>query len=240
MSDMDLIECERFPVKMWVRNGGDEFVVNEVIEADTYGLADMPVQTGVVLDIGGNIGAFAVLAEYLWPRATVLSFEPVRSNCELIVKNRELNWPACDREAHGAPPLEDRTICTAVWEHDRGVLMGGAGGLAHVASLGTSTPPDDQESASSITFDQIAGLFTRLDLVKIDTEGAEVKALLAASPESMGKIARIIGEFHGIDLADDEWGRWVRHLTAFLPVTFRAHDWPNQGSGGMFYGTRET
>lgn len=230
--DLTLIESRRFPLSMWCRDSTDEFILREVMDADTYKLSTLPPINGTVLDIGANIGAFSVLANHLWPTTTVYAFEPIASNHALAVKNRAANGLSIEK-------AEALTFHAAVWEHNEGVNIGGTRGGGHVADLGTTTPVAEQESVDSVTFDQIADHFEVIDLLKIDTEGAEVEMMLAASPESMRKVQRIMGEFHGNGGGRSAlWGEWVRWLCAFMPVTFEAHPYPNHPYGGMFWGSR--
>jgi FkbM family methyltransferase len=41
----------------------------------------------VILDIGANIGSFAVWAKYRWPSSTIHCYEPISVNYELLLQN---------------------------------------------------------------------------------------------------------------------------------------------------------
>ena len=55
----------------------------EVAEYDL----EMSPAPSTVLDIGANIGAFALRARTQWPKATIRCYEPVMENYRALVKN---------------------------------------------------------------------------------------------------------------------------------------------------------
>ena len=70
----------------------DEFFVREVLIDRQYNPAGFEINpTDNVLDIGGNVGAFAVGAAIQAGRGRVISVEPVQENFSLLVRNVGLN-----------------------------------------------------------------------------------------------------------------------------------------------------
>jgi FkbM family methyltransferase len=199
---------------LWFRpSTSDEFVLNEIFLHDVYGLSSLSdIET--VLDIGGNIGAFAVQISRLFPSCSVTTVEPEPDNFSVLQKNC-LNIDNI------------RIINKAVWSHSDGVeVVPDCGGTS--VSSGVNSV-----SVDSISFDQLLDQFSKVDLMKIDIEGAEVEAILSASPESLRKINKITGEFHGYD---PRWGDWVRYLGAFFELTIIPHPYPDHIYGGIFSG----
>ena len=78
-------------MRCWVREGTtDEKVFDEVIKRHVYERKDFVIGSGETwLDLGGNIGTFAVYAGA--KGATVHSFEPEPKNFALLEKNRAEN-----------------------------------------------------------------------------------------------------------------------------------------------------
>jgi len=78
-------------IKFLVREGtSDEKTFNEVIVNNTYQKKDFKIKKGEHwIDLGGNVGAFAVLA--LSKGATVDIYEPDPFSCKMIEKNLKVN-----------------------------------------------------------------------------------------------------------------------------------------------------
>ena len=78
-------------IKFLVREGtSDEKTFNEVVVNDTYQKKDFKIKKGEHwIDLGGNVGAFAVLA--LSKGATVDIYEPDPFSCKMIEKNLKVN-----------------------------------------------------------------------------------------------------------------------------------------------------
>lgn len=214
----------RYPggdIEFYVRDSetSDTLVVHEIWRDNTYQTLVPPslFDPQCVVDLGGNIGIYTIQMAKFFPTARVIMVEPDAGNLAVAQANFELHdvHPEIRTEA-----ISDRRG-TAEWFSDSGRSAITALPMAHVVR--------------TITLDDLLADVPRVDLLKIDIEGGEVRALQGASPESLCRINRIVGEFHGLDY---RWGEWVRYLSAFFDVTFRAHPYPNHVSGGYFWGER--
>jgi len=124
-----------------------------------------PTWNPYVLDIGANVGAFALWVRHKWPNARISSFEPNPRAFEVLEENRAL--------AGGA------------WEAHRIGIGGGGAAIAQLypgrGNLGeASIHPDvggcrDDEAVSIVLQD--AALLPSAQIVKVDTEGCEVEIL---------------------------------------------------------------
>lgn len=131
----------------------------------------------VVLDIGANHGVYALLAaSRVGPSGHVYAFEPSRNFCELMQASISVNGLG------GSITLEqyavaDRAFETTLQAH---VHMSGA---AHLASEGDAEPTSSSRGMQSETVkcvaldDYFADPSQRVDVVKMDIEGAEGLAL---------------------------------------------------------------
>lgn len=239
----EIIQTQRGALSFSVRDDGDRFVVSEVVDHDGYELIgkggvaerladiDRPL---TIVDLGANIGAFTCLARALWPTAMIRAVEANAANFQLLDENIARN----DIGASVGPPHmifgATQTLWAAVWDGSTDhAFTHGHGGLA-----GTSALEPEQgaevEQVEAVSLDYLLADLDHVDLLKIDTEGAEVPIVIGASAETLSKVGFITGEFHGMT---PEWGAWARKLAAFFDLTLRAHPYPDHIWGGMFCGS---
>ena len=128
----------------------------------------LKIEGGVFLDVGANIGYHTVPACKLLEKfkGYVIAFEPVRENYKRLVANIKLNKIYnCQIEKLG---LSDRNETMEIHHNNKG------SGNVSLASEG-----EYSEIVELVRFDDwsLNNNLTRLDVVKMDIEGAEVKAL---------------------------------------------------------------
>jgi FkbM family methyltransferase len=144
----------------------DDFVAKEI--EPTYGW--MNCQDEVVLDIGGNIGAFARWAA-LHGAHRVVTIEPEDSNFECLLANTR------DQEAvqaiRGAVGTEDGT--TEIWLSPTGKNPGNTSSVKYRGRV-------SQGSIPALAFSRILEQ-NEPGVVKIDVEGAEYGFLTAPLPD---------------------------------------------------------
>jgi FkbM family methyltransferase len=133
-----------------------------------------------VLDLGANIGMFALRMLTLRPGATVHSYEPDAATFEILLENVRRNpglaWDAYHAAAHAQT------------------------GTVRFASAPTSTAGRVGATGVDVPSVSLADIVNRLgsrrvDLAKIDIEGSEAE-LLCASPHILSKINAVIVEVH--------------------------------------------
>lgn len=119
------------------------------------------------LDIGANIGYFTLLAaEQVGEEGTVLAFEPVERNCDALLRSIEAN----DRHNIILYPY-------AVGEQKQRVALDVGGKNSNSRVL--RNMPDDTRPlmAEVVALDEFLSDLPRLDVVKMDIEGAEPQAI---------------------------------------------------------------
>lgn len=166
-------------------------VVHELMFAGGYGRALDYLRRGkgarTVLDLGGNLGLFSLLAASQSPEVMVHAFEPGPPNHRLFEMNRLANFPLSEqivlhREAVGG---EARTT---KWFFDES----NPGGSSLYGTQGASF------DVSIRAFSEVVRAANgRISLVKIDIEGAEFELLEKTPAEDWQKIEAISVELHG-------------------------------------------
>jgi FkbM family methyltransferase len=173
----------------------------------------------VILDLGANHGTFSQqMSERYGGTYYLIEANPVLAS-SLAAENRFKVWNYAVGATDGTVDLHlsanDESSSVLIPGSTRNPVLGEVSGLEKVTVKARSLSSLLAEIPS-----------TRVDLIKMDIEGAEGAALLSLSPDSLQKIAQITVEFH----CDEEFGfnlrpevnRTVQHLRAngFLFLNF--------------------
>ena len=157
----------------------DCFVLDEVWRDRVYG----PPPTGTVIDIGANIGAYAIYASQTADR--VIAIEPVPANVAQLRSNL-----ACNGITNVA--VEDVAITPS---GERQTIWTNRNNAGACSAYGTCGP---RISARAARFNDILRKYavTSVDVVKIDIEGMEYALLADPQSALLGCAKRIVVEFH--------------------------------------------
>lgn len=186
----------RVEVPMFIRAGcqNDIDVCEEVIYGSGYNLDRMKkvgFNPRTICDIGAHIGSFACFAHAIWPDAKITCVEPHPSSFELLQMN--CPWAEClEGEVRGGARPEGPEY-KAVLYSPPGEAYGGS------SSWFNPDPKSQKIVVSSIMFDDIAAKFERIDLLKLDCEGAEHAILSGMTDIAALKIRAIVGEYHAVE-----------------------------------------
>jgi FkbM family methyltransferase len=196
----------RCGARVRIGRGVDHVPIIEIFLNKDYG--DIPADA-VIVDLGAHIGTFSVYAATRAPGCRIYAYEPMPAFRDLLEENLRLN---------GA---EARTRCFgfAAAGHARPRELHVAGGGILFPSL---VQPREAERTERLdvpctTLAEIleGNRLTRVDLLKMDIEGAEYEVLYATPAATLAKICAIRMEYHNLD-AD---GRNVDELRRFLGRT---------------------
>jgi FkbM family methyltransferase len=155
----------------------DPFVSKPIIETGSYephltrAIAEELQNGATFIDVGANLGWFALLAATcVGPSGFVLAVEADPSNAELLCRSsRESGFrnvvvlPIAVSDAAGLMVLQST----------------GGSNAAVFAADGPSAPGD--RLTTCIPLDALSGLLDRLDVMKVDVEGAELLVLRGAT-----------------------------------------------------------
>jgi FkbM family methyltransferase len=143
----------------------------------------------VILDIGANIGISAILLAERFPNAVIHAIEPVPGNVAMLKRNAETR-PAI--RPHQLA-LADRDGSMELMASDSERNFGGFSFFERGSDAGRKFSVATATPASFLAANGI----DRVDLIKIDTEGAEHAILTAFDPAVLSKVTWITGELHG-------------------------------------------
>lgn len=217
----------RYDFEVRADSPSDLFVIREIFCENIYRVStDSFVDTGVVLDIGANIGVFSVFAASLidfkasrqnGAKAKVYAYEPEPHNLELLKANVKTN--GLEQEIKIIPKA-----------------IGASAGKSYITNEhGNSKLDDTFEDATECDVISLADIFTEqrieyVDVLKLDVEGYEYNILLNTSRETLNKIRYITFEFD----ADERFGE----LTTKLSETHALQVLGSHERGGYVFAKR--
>lgn len=164
-------------------NSTDALVLHEIWKLKCYDAAS--VGKGLVVDIGAHIGGYTIKAAK--SGATVISYEAAPDNYELLKANMRLNQ--CKKAKAYNIAVSSKTG-TLTLHTD-----------AKLSSIHTVCSDDYFKQSVTVPATDLHGIFVanklaKIDVLKIDTEGAEYDILLPAKKQDLLKIKTIILEYH--------------------------------------------
>jgi len=172
----------------------DEFIINEVFNSDSYMFNKLGLkEDSIVIDIGAHIGCFAVRAAKIAKKGKVYCFEPEPQNFNILKKNVKINKLSnvfyFRKAVSGSQgivslfiPFEQERKQTTDYSI---VKIEGKHQNRYLKVQGISL--------NSILSDN---KIEKVDLLKIDCEGAEYQILYNAPKKTMDSFDRIIMEYH--------------------------------------------
>lgn len=153
----------------------------ELFEEELYKfISDNP--TPFVVDCGANIGLSVLYFKQLYPNATILAYEPDKDNFALLQTNVAQN---------ALKNVECRQ--KAVWVHNGTIAFSSVGSQGSRIAQG-----DFIQNKTEIAAERLADVLKekRVDLLKIDIEGAEVDVLTDCVPY-LDNVQQLFVEYHG-------------------------------------------
>ena len=203
-----------------LRRRSDLSIFREIWVEDEYRLSPLPPRNGsdrplgAVVDLGANVGLFAVRAAGLADR--VICYEPMPENFARLSENLS-GWDnvTAIQEAVAAEPG------TLPLFTPKRAFSVGQFSLYRQDGLNDGTDSVDVPVTTlEAVFDRHG--VDRCDLLKIDTEGAEYDILTAAPPETLARVGRVHAEYHAAPGDTDIDGLTTFLMTQRLPGRPRA------------------
>jgi FkbM family methyltransferase len=166
----------------------DLCIIDEIYKGKAYGNPEDIKEGDVVIDCGGHIGAFTLwAAKRAGPSGRVLTFEPAPDNLRLLRANVKNN----------ALPQAKVFDCALADRNERAYLYLAP---AHGNPAANTLQGGAQQKTVQIQVRRLDDIvleekLARIDLLKIDVEGAELK-LLAGAQRTLALTLRLVMELH--------------------------------------------
>jgi FkbM family methyltransferase len=208
----------------------DEIVVREMFLENVYQVSEGDfADLGVVVDIGGNIGAFSVLATALGA-TSVHTFEPDSLNWEVLVANIAVNKLGDVIHPHKVGVARDRGEAVLLQGQGASFIQGVKGLTPEAARRAAVAETETIQTISLREALDEAGW--GCDVLKFDCEGSEYEILAGATADDLKRAAYIVMEFHPAD--GETFGRMISKLT----LTHNIHIIGRHDVGGQIYARR--
>jgi len=181
------VELRRSGLRFKIRDAMDLWILKETCLDDTYFPRwSRPEPRWSVLDIGGGIGDFAVMAAARCPGGIVHVYEPLAASFALLQENLALNGTrnVVARQVAVAADNGDLTLLS----HDERPAV-----CAQFVAVGEGEIRVPARGLASV-LDALPG--AECDFMKIDCEGGEFDILLNSDPTLLRRIHRISLEYH--------------------------------------------
>jgi len=179
----------KFEIRCWT---SDRTAVWETWKKKMYNPRGFEINKGdIIVDIGGNIGAFSIYAAVKAKEGKVFAYEPSPENFKRLEKNIRLNrltnvfpfMKAVDGKAG------KNKLYLSKWNFGGHSLF--------------DLPVMNEPESVDVECVTLKGIFVqnnlpKIDFLKIDCEGGEYGILLSTPPEYLRKIGKISMEYHKI------------------------------------------
>lgn len=168
--------CHDFHIRA---DSSDEYVFQQVYQDREYDI-DFPLPRTIV-DAGANIGLAAVLFASRFPQAQIVAIEPDAQNFRVLQRN-------------ASPYPNIRCVHAGVWHRDARLKRVPDDAKPWAYRFQETSQPG---GVPSISLDRVAAMFSdgRIDLAKIDIEGAEANVFC---PEAnwLKQVTTVLVETH--------------------------------------------
>lgn len=163
------------------------FLVREIFEQHEYGILSHRSREGPrrVLDVGANVGLFAVYTKLKYPESLVHCYEPAPNALPLCAANTGA-FAGVTIHPYG---LFNRDQAATLHLHGHNT---GQNSIRYHAGTGEAAPITLKDAGAE--WDRLG--WDAADLLKIDTEGCEVEILESLGPR-LARIDYVLVEHHG-------------------------------------------
>ncbi len=175
-------------------------------------------ETGTVIDVGGHIGCFTLFAGGKAGKGRVLVFEPEPANFQLLQKNVQINR---------LDQVELFPLAVTAEAGEREMFYPKKRTSTGGSSLFREGPESFRVDCTTLPDIFEKQKLEKIDLLKLDCEGAEVEILQTVSDELLHRIRQIVMEIHVPDRMEPVFGR-------LLQSGFERADYPKKNYAAFF------
>jgi FkbM family methyltransferase len=189
-----------------------EWIYAEVFTEKHYLRRGISLKDGDrIIDVGANIGLFAVYLSLNYPHSTIYSFEPMLPTFEVLEFNLDLHQARnvkafsygisthnqTDVEFTYYPNLPGNSTIHPHEKQEHLEVLGDALGQQTVEFLFEGETLKGELRSLSSVMDELA--IGTIDLLKVDVEGEEYSVLAGIADQDWPKIRQVVLEVHDID-----------------------------------------
>lgn len=172
-----------------LRNDGDFAIANELFLERQYQFCDETIKKAdcAVIDIGGHLGFFSLMAASLNAKIPIYTYEPFLGNYELLKQNLKDNRVKNVYARQQAVSDVNDELELQLSRED----------LNH-SIIKAIEPTGETQKVRSTTLERIfqRNHIKKCDLIKLDCEGSEFKIIYGTPKELFSKIDHIFLEYH--------------------------------------------
>jgi FkbM family methyltransferase len=213
------IRAEGFRLRVRRQTCDEQFVHTVILNREYNPPGYEIAASDTVVDIGGNIGTFAVLAARHAVNGRVISYEPDCDNYALLCQNLRMNKAANVLAVNAAVGGNSGT---------RKLFRAAQGGFHTIIpeqARGTAAPALVRVLTLKEVFD--TNDVVRCNFLKLDCEGAEYEILFSLPEAYFARIDKIALEYHGptLEIARERSAALAEHVEKMgLAVTYEEYN----------------
>lgn len=198
------------------------FFYREIFHDKSYDIGATLPEDAIIIDAGANIGLFSLYIKQRHPSSRVLAFEPAPDNVQMFKRNMQLHdvtgvevyQCGLGRERHEGlltffPMLPGNSTLHPQQKMDTMALLPPDHPLVEAWTQNVERIPIEVKPLSWFLERRTPAL-TRIDLLKIDVEGAELDALAGLDDSYWDAVQNVVLEICDIDGSMAEVEQFLR------------------------------
>ena len=174
-----------FAFPIWLRAGGSDYFTFHQVFTDRHYQHGLSIAPNFIIDAGANVGFSSIYFAREYPKAKILAIEPDEGNFDLLIKNTE-HYPNI------------QCFKGALWPTEAAIAIenpDAANPAAYAVRPIASSAPHALRAFTPLGLLHAARR-ERIDLFKIDIEGAELELFSHDSEQWINKTGVIMVELH--------------------------------------------
>jgi FkbM family methyltransferase len=190
-----------------------ELVANGTYDGPFTAFVQRTIKPGdTVIDVGAHVGLFTLLLAYsVWETGRVIAYEPCPRMIELLRTNVTMGWLS-DRVEIVAKAAAATSGSLSFLAPTRYTMTGSLRPVGHLLTTQDRVDTVDRIEVEAEPLDVHVGRFERIELIKIDVEGAENQVFTGMEQLLASGVARRVSFELARELMGDEWEPFTERL----------------------------